>query len=278
MELPHDTEQVLIGSLLGDGCLRLNKKAGCVNAHYYEGRSAKNEEYAHWKANFLMSLGVKCTKRRRFYRYLRGHRTILEIRSRSLPILTDYHRIFYPKGRKVVPPDALENLEELGIATWHCDDGSYAYSYSSQRTICWCTQAFSHNENLIIKNWFSRRWGINPKINQDGGGKYRLWFNQQETAKLVKLIEKFVPESMRYKLGGDKERLATIQNKLREFYLINRGKLIECTIAWQKRNPEKMKKYRRNYRIKHRERLKQYDINRYMTHRERSLRRRGNLV
>ena len=58
--ISEDVKQVLLGSLLGDGYLSLNKNA--INAHYREAHSLKQENYVLWKKNLLIIFDTKVHK------------------------------------------------------------------------------------------------------------------------------------------------------------------------------------------------------------------------
>jgi len=101
-------EQVLYGSLLGDGCLPndINSR----NARFSEKHNVRQKDYLLWKKDILeerIKFGKISYDKRR---------DIIGIRSHSNPLLTLTRNIFYPNGRKVIRKNILEKLSLLGLA------------------------------------------------------------------------------------------------------------------------------------------------------------------
>ena len=209
--LSQRAEQVLLGSLLGDGSLI--KK---FNTPYYkEAHSLKQKEYLEWKRVILIHiLKIKINNK---------DNRCWSIRSLVNPILNNYYNLFYPNGKKVVTREILDMLEPLGIAVWYCDDGSYSYENNNLNL---GTLGFEFEGNLLIQEWFKERYNINWKIyNLDKkrvNYQFMLRVNTDETKKFIKLIKRYVPECMNYKLGLDKNKkynaLKNIRIRKREYH------------------------------------------------------------
>src|SRR3989344_9319885 len=147
----------IIGSLLGDGTMWLGK--GAKNANFKVEQGLVQKDYVFWKYEILKSLVFtepKISYRNDFQknRYQKSwwFRTIRH------PLLTEIFDRFYIKegyktGRKIVPPDLINDLDAFGLAVWIMDDGSY-----SKNKIDISTYSFSLSEiNLlceILKNKF----------------------------------------------------------------------------------------------------------------------------
>ena len=117
-----DTEQVLLGSVLGDGSLCLNTKYSNSNAYFSEAHSLKQKDYLLWKDEYLkcfntiIEYGSKTLKsNQKVYSQVR-------LRSKSNATLTKYYKDFYFKHIKLVTQKILNKLKPLGLAVWYMDD------------------------------------------------------------------------------------------------------------------------------------------------------------
>jgi len=98
--------------MLGDGAMRCKREALLEINH-----SVRQREYVDWKYSKLSDL-VRAPPR---IRSGNGGRVAYRFTTLSLPELTEFHRMFYQNGKKVVP--ALE-LDAVSLAVWFMDDGS----------------------------------------------------------------------------------------------------------------------------------------------------------
>ena len=189
-----DFEQVLVGSLFGDGCLTIKKDQ--KNPVYTENHSLKQEDYLKWKNKFFC---CKLTKYQYFDRRTNKIYFHCQIRTRTNPIYTYYHKLFYPKGKKTINEFILSKLNLLGIAVWFCDDGCYNYR---NENIYIATKGFSIGENRIICNYFKKKYNLDFKIDSVNN----IYLDVEGTKKFKSLIKDFVPRYMHYKLGYDNKR------------------------------------------------------------------------
>jgi len=186
--------QIILGGLLGDLCCRM--RIFTKNAFLQGGHCKEQKEYLLWKLNSLKSLSFKTRINKR--------KAIL-FDSKSYPCLNIYYNLFYKNNKKIVNLSILNKLYNLGLAVWYMDDGCYKKKDKSCNIH---TNGFTYSENLLIKNWFEKKWCIKPKIYsikkpKDYPGKvwYFLNFNVKETIKLINLIKNHIHPSMNYKIG-----------------------------------------------------------------------------
>ena len=119
--------QVLIGCLLGDGCVKRQTKNHFDNFVFYCGHAEKQRAYLIWKANvlsifkpFFSSIRIsKNIKRQNFY----------DFSTPSHPIFKKLRNDFYTKevfGTKdKLPPEYINRLNYLGLLIWYLDDGHF---------------------------------------------------------------------------------------------------------------------------------------------------------
>ena len=184
IHISNEQEQILMGSLLGDGCLRKY-----VLTQYRETHSLKQKDYLIWKKNIL-ALPHSPFSEDKICRY----------ETLSLLQLNKYYYMFYQNGKKVVTKEILDKLEPLGLAVWYMDDGCL-----TKNSIILCTDTFSYDENLLIQNYFKDKLGIQTKIskiNYPNNPKdyFRIRFCKKAMIKFLQVIKLYIVECMNYKL------------------------------------------------------------------------------
>lgn len=140
LRLNSKQKSVLIGSLLGDGTLRLGERAINVNLKMEHGLQQK--EYLWWKYQIFKNWVF--TEPKLSFRYKENGDKYLKswwFRTVRHPILTKYWKEFYQKGKKVVPDLIKEYLNPLTLAVWIMDDGSY-----NKKTVDISTYSFSFKD------------------------------------------------------------------------------------------------------------------------------------
>jgi len=112
----EEIKQINFGSLLGDGNLELSSRA--VNARFGFIQSQKFQDYfLHLNSIF----SVFCSSSYRTYTYkdprTKKEYTNLKFWTKSLPIFTEFYKLFYSQKIKIVPQD-LYLLTPLALAHW----------------------------------------------------------------------------------------------------------------------------------------------------------------
>ena len=195
-KLSSEQEQILFGSVLGDGNLKKNNEQ---TAYFREEHSSKQAPYVKWLGEKLGNLSSNiCLKTKR-------NNAIIE--SRHLLRFGDLYNIFYPKGKKIVPEEIVERINPLGIALWYCGDGTLQIG-----TSWWKRKEYIRRPRATIyTNGFQdkvsqqrilrifHRFDIKATLRKIS--KYRaLLFSVSQSKKLFELIAPYVPPVMWYKL------------------------------------------------------------------------------
>src|SRR3990167_2659959 len=157
--LPFDKRQlaVIVGSILGDGCLMSNWSR--TNYRLQIRHSVDKKDYLIWKK-------------------------------------------FYPKGKKMIPSDISELVQNpLTLAVWFMDDGNivskrkgYIHGYHLN------TQSFTSLENQSLISSLKTIHGIECSV-QKNNGYTRLFIRAQSRNRFVSLVKRYIIQSMKYKLG-----------------------------------------------------------------------------
>ncbi len=176
---------VVLGSLLGDGYLRILK--GRNNAFLEINHAYSQKEYVDWKYGMLKSIVKSAPKSRKN----NGSRIAYRFFTRQNSALTQLHSQFYPSGKKIVPQ--IE-LDPLSLAVWYMDDGSQCRSSDVYLN----TQQFDIESQKCLLNALSQI-GLNGRLNKDKS-YYRIRLLKSSLEHLKNLVRQHIIPSMRYKL------------------------------------------------------------------------------
>jgi recombination protein RecA len=195
--LTPQQEEVIIGSLLGDGNI---KKTNEQTAYFREEHGYKQSAYVSWLATELGDITSNVVTETK-----RGT-ALLE--TKHLLRFGDLHGLFYPEQKKIVPEFLVEQITPRMLALWYCGDGSLetgtsdwnGKTYQRRPRAALYTNAFSgHAESMDRIERIFTRFNVKPRWRKCGAYQV-LNFSVSETAKFFELIAPFVPESMEGKI------------------------------------------------------------------------------
>ncbi len=194
-------KSLLIGSMLGDGTMRMGKNA--TNANFKVDHGLKQKEYVFWKYEILKNF-VPTPPKLSYRTNLNGVRYEKSWWFRTVrhPLLTDIYYWFYKTksyrcGTKIVPLDLCDFLDPLAMAVWIMDDGSY-----SRKRLDISTYSFTLQEVKFLCLIIKKKFKINMLYHMDRDKGYRMYANMLETKKLVDLIKPYIIQTMMYKTGN----------------------------------------------------------------------------
>ncbi len=187
----HD---LIIGSLLGDSSIRQRE----INSCFRFTHSLKQRDYAADKKEILKDFNI--SEFREVKRRIRGSFIhAVDFTTKTHPVFNYYRTLFYKNGVKIITNEILEQLNPRNLAFWICDDGSYD---NTQGYIVICTNAYTLEEHKLMKEFFNKKFGLDPTIGFREGKYYFLRFKQEDSKKLIDIIKPFIPLCMTYKIGG----------------------------------------------------------------------------
>ncbi|MCB9456111.1 MAG: recombinase RecA [Anaerolineaceae bacterium] len=174
-------EQVVFGSILGDGNLRY---ASNYNVALRIGHGAAQDEYCLWKESLFDSLVAYRTTNSKG-----GHSFD------TIPMyeLAKLHQMGYQDGQKNPSPELIERLSPLAVAIWYMDDGTFDKQRGNRCSIA-CSGLPQEKQEMLVE-WFQRR-GIDARLDTYG----RITFGKDATPKFHAMIARYVHPSMDYKL------------------------------------------------------------------------------
>ena len=190
----------IIGSLLGDGTMRMGK--GAINANFKVEQGLVQKEYVLWKYEILKPLVF--TEPKISYRYSAQKEKYPKswwFRTIRHPLLTEIYNTFYipngyKTGRKIIPKSIIYELDAFGLAIWIMDDGSY-----NKGSINISTYSFLEPEINLLQSVLKKKFNIDAKYYKDRDKGYRMYCNITETKKLISTIKPYIIPSMMYKIG-----------------------------------------------------------------------------
>jgi LAGLIDADG DNA endonuclease family len=190
----------IIGSLLGDGTMRMGKNA--VNANFKVEQGLVQKEYVVWKYEILKPLVF--TEPKISYRYTAEKVKYPKswwFRTIRHPLLTEIYDTFYIRngyktGRKIIPKNIIDLLDPLGLAVWIMDDGSY-----NKGCIDISTYSFLLSEIKLLQNTLRKKFNVDILYYKDRDKGYRMYCNMKETKKLIQTIKPYIIQTMMYKIG-----------------------------------------------------------------------------
>lgn len=210
ISLTKDVLDVLVGSLLGDGSLRFNKKdktgKNKINTHCSFAITLNSKEYIFYLWELL---GVLCTQTEP--RPWPNPSSGLEVKqytfsSRSLPVLSELYEKWYKWDElnqryiKIVPLDIMGLLNEKGLAIWIMDDG-----FKVNNGVGLATESFTEEEvdrlKLVLENKFGLLVTKNPRKTKSDLSRFRLFISAKSRKNLHSLVLPYFIPQMLYKLN-----------------------------------------------------------------------------
>lgn len=188
-------QQVLIGTLLGDGCLA---KHGRFHRLFVKHQLAQRD-LAELKREVF---GDFVTMRLHQFDQNLGDRRYpcVQFVTRTSPVFTEWHHRFYSGRRKRIPPDIAELLTPLAMAVWFMDDGGADYAGLDIQT-----HNFESGETEQLVVALADRFGIQARTRVNKG-KRIIYIPAAFVGSLRSVVEPHILPGLRYKLVPRRER------------------------------------------------------------------------
>ena len=227
----YNSEQIsfLIGTLFGDGSVT---KTGYLKF----GHSDLQYDYLNLKQKLFGGL-VSKERVTGEYKEKEYHAKWLDC-PRNEQILK-LRELFYVDEKKTIK-NVINLLDEKGLSFWYMDDGSYGLN------TMFCSESFSYDDHLLIQQWFKNKFDIGVNIQTHGSG-YRLYVLKSSENTFFKLISKYIPLYMEYKLP--EEYRSGVKHHFNFIPLEFSAELIKKVKIVDNKNPNS-----------HHQPLRQYDI------------------
>ena len=193
--LSDRAKAIILGTILGDGSLKVSKKY--CNANLQFRHSETQKEYFFWKVSELSEIqgdnGVSLQKadgysKNRKYRFY----------SKRLPSLTEMYELTHKRNKLCIRRKWLNQLTPLSLAVWWFDDGSLI---SNTRKGVFCTDGFDKKSVETLSQYMRTVWRVRTivapvKRERDGRREqyWRLWIrSSEELKKFFRIIIPHIP-------------------------------------------------------------------------------------
>jgi LAGLIDADG DNA endonuclease family len=194
MQLTQRCEQVVVGTILGDGCLERNGS----NVRLRIDHGVAQRALVEWKFHELKELSPSLPRlvRRIDVRTGRIHSNY-RFTTATVEALNRYFLQFYG-GRLKFVPDCIHQLlhSPLSLAVWYMDDGGRRRDCRSGYLN---TNAFSASEVAVLRQCLQNNYGIRSATHF-AAGKPRIYIPKAHFGAFCDVIRPHVIQEMSYKL------------------------------------------------------------------------------
>lgn len=195
MGLTNRQEQIIIGSILGDGHLELNGR----NVRLRVDHSQRQKEYLFWKYRELRDI---CPSEPRIVKILPHYKTkkVYErwhFSTFSSADLNRFRETFYISRRKIIPICIKQILKDpLSLAVWFMDDG---YKRNDCNAFRLHTDCYSLDEQKLLQNCLKENFCIGSSLHKKGD-TWNIYIPSAQSERFRQVIGPFILPDMRYKL------------------------------------------------------------------------------
>ena len=194
LKLTPRQRQILVGLMLGDGCLERTGRGETFRLKVEQ--SAMHKPYVlHLYKEFRQ--WVLTPPRNRVLKTNGGKEGNWTFQTVSHSSLRFYGAQFYKEGRKSVPKLIDHWLTPIGLAYWFMDDGS-SKSKDSKGVIL-NTQGFKKNEVELLTRVLVSKFSLEAQLRKQPEG-YQIYVSGRSYERFIELVEPYIIEEMKYKL------------------------------------------------------------------------------
>lgn len=187
-------KQVLFGTLLGDGNLRIDIKNKSKNTSGKIEHCQKQIELLKLKKEIFGNLCSEIKEISRFDKRTNKTYHSCYIRFKTNPELNEFHSMFYENNKKKIPHN-LKLLTPLSIAIWFMDDGVKA----TKGGYYFSTNSFTKEDTERLAKELENRYNLNTSLHYKGKEQYMIYIKKSSASDFEKLIENYIIPSMYYK-------------------------------------------------------------------------------
>ena len=186
--------EVLVGLLLGDGCLERSKNS--LGARLKVSQSIKQNKFVVWLYEVFKDFVQTLPKVKQTQRNGIKHQEIV-FNTLTHPCFKSFYEMFYPKDKKVIPESIDQFLTPTALTVWFMSDGSIKSKESRGRILN--TQSFMRPDIekliLILKSKFDLQSSI--RTQKDG---LQIYISGKSAEILDNLLRDKILPSFYYKL------------------------------------------------------------------------------
>lgn len=189
IEISKKQEEILVGTLLGDGYFTKRK----ITPMFACKHGIKQKEYCKWKHLELRSLNSVYTENIRKTPDIRNNKYYesATVRINCNINFNKYYDLLYKNGIKYINEELLNMYSPLSLAVHFMDDGTkLAGSYIL------CTQCFSKKDIQIFRDFLLNKWGIETNVHSNN----TIYIKRSSKSIFENLILPYIHPTMMYKI------------------------------------------------------------------------------
>lgn len=194
MRLTKRQDEILIGMILGDACLEKNGDHVRVRAEH----GMKQKNYIDWKYHEFEKLATDRPRIvRNYHSKVKKVYKSWHFSTYSNQIFDKYWRMFYPKGRKIIPSAIVQLLKSpLSLAIWSMDDGCKRNDCNAFRL---STDNFTKAEQEKLGKCLKENFRIQSRLHRKGT-TWNIYIPQSEIKNFCRIIAPYIIPSLKYKI------------------------------------------------------------------------------
>ena len=212
IKLTPQQEQFILGTLLGDGCIRIQQNGNFPALSILH--SKHQHDYVVWKYNKLAEL---CSAKPKDSNIILNGKPFsrCEFRTLSLPCLMNIYNMATTDKKRVITQDWLDKIyDPMALAVWYMDDGFIENAThkitgkTKTRLISFAMGIATQGECDLLTQWLEQYWDVKFRTytatHRSGkymGNVYRYLrcSGIENIETFINLIEPYVIPSMNYK-------------------------------------------------------------------------------
>lgn len=213
----EDAKIALLGTILADGSIGRQRTGGSrngTNADLEITHTSKNLDYIKLKKYVLEKIeGMTCRIKEHNKKTEAKTYTLFRLSTNRHPWFTKLRSILYDSNRvKLFPKSIIDQLNDFSLFFMYLDDGTLRVRYYPgterirEARVTFCLDSFTLEEQKYFMQVLKEKYDIDSHFyrhskNMSLDRGFRVWFNTENTNKLMNIIDKYyelVP-SMQYK-------------------------------------------------------------------------------
>jgi hypothetical protein len=188
-KLTERQREVLIGTLLGDGCLAKHGRFPRLHVKHKSAHRAlaelKYEVFRDLTSMALHEFDQKLAKK--LY-------PCVQFATRTSAALSEWHARFYQSGKKIVPKDIASLLTPLALAVWLMDDGASDYA-----GVTFQTHSFRDSEVEVLVAALESEFELTANSRRNRGGRI-IYVQNRSLNRLREIVAPHLLPEFDYKL------------------------------------------------------------------------------
>lgn len=193
MNITQRQQDIIVGTLLGDGYLNSNGKT----AHLELKQSAEKKEYVFWLYQELKELCTTAPRQRR-------DNNQWYVNTRCLSELVPAHTSFYLQRIKIVPRNIESMLvNPLSIAVWYMDDGTLDWRVKDHYAYRLTTNSFTIEDNEKLVDLLKNNFNVDSTVQTTliRGKRYpRIHIGVKGRSQFHDLVKPYIRNCFKHKL------------------------------------------------------------------------------